>query len=86
MQREQFTFYRSYWQAMQTLPKRDRLAAYEAISDYALNGTEPELTGSAATAFILIRPTLDSGRKRAASGKVGGESGKANHKQTISKP
>lgn len=85
MERGQFTFFRSYWEALQTLPKKERLAAYEAICDYALNGTEQEMTGSAATAFILIKPTLDSGRKRAASGKQGGENGKGIKKQTESK-
>lgn len=72
MERAQFTFYRSYWEALQTLPKKDRLQAYEAITDYALNGTEPHLTGPASTAFILIKPTLDTGRKRAEAGKTGG--------------
>lgn len=86
MERGQFTFFRSYWEALQTLPKKERLAAYEAICDYALNGTEQEMTGPAATAFILIKPTLDSGRKKAASGKHGGENGKGIKKQTESKP
>lgn len=86
MERGQFTFFRSYWEALRTLPKKERLAAYEAICDYALNGTEQEMTGSAATAFILIKPTLDSGRKKAASGKHGGENGKGIKKQTESKP
>ena len=86
MERGQFTFFRSYWEALQTLPKKERLAAYEAICDYALNGTEQEMTGSAATAFILIKPTLDSGRKKAASGKHGGENSKGIKKQTESKP
>ena len=86
MERGQFTFYRSFWDALQTLPKKERLAAYEAICDYALNGNEQEMTGSAATAFILIKPTLDSGRKKAASGKHGGENGKGIKKQTESKP
>lgn len=86
MERGQFTFFRSYWEALQTLPKKERLAAYEAICDYALNGNEQEISGSAATAFILIKPTLDSGRKKAASGKHGGENGKGTKKQTESKP
>lgn len=86
MERGQFTFFRSYWEALQTLPKKERLAAYEAICDYALNGNEQEISGSAATAFILIKPTLDSGRKKAASGKHGGENGKGIKKQTESKP
>lgn len=72
MLRSQFTFYRSYWEAIENLPKKDRLLAYEAVADYALNGTEPQLKGTAATAFILIRPTLDTARKRAKAGKQGG--------------
>lgn len=72
IQRTQFTFYRSYWEAIVNLPKKDRLSAYEAITDYALNGTEPQLKGAAATAFILIKPTLDTARKRAKMGKQGG--------------
>lgn len=84
--RGQFTFYRSYFDALRTLSKKDRLAAYEAIAAYALDGTEPVLTGPAATAFILIRPTLDTGRKRAKSGKQGGSKTEANGEQTESKP
>ncbi len=67
MERKQFTFYRSYWEALCTLPKKDRLAAYEAIVTYALSGEEPEVSGAAATAFILVRPTLDTAVKRARS-------------------
>lgn len=85
MERGQFTFYRSFWDALQTLPKKERLAAYEAICDYALNGNEQTLTGSAATIFILTRPTLDSGRRKAASGKHGGEKSKANPEDSESK-
>ena len=78
--RGQFTFYRSYYEAIRCLPKKERLAAYEAIASYALDGFEPTLQGVAQTAFILIRPTLDTGRKRAQSGSKGG----ANSKQTAS--
>lgn len=84
MERKQFTFYRSYWQALSTLPKKDRLAAYEAIVNYALNGIEPQLTGSAATAFILIRPTLDTAKRRAETGRAGGSKTKAKAKQNES--
>lgn len=82
--RNQFTFYRSYFDAIQTLNKRDRSAIILAVCDYALYETEPEgLSPPAMTAFELIRPTLDSGRKKALSGKQGG---KANGKQDASKP
>lgn len=85
MERGQFTFYRSYWEAIQSLPKKDRLAAYEAIAEYALDGTQPQISGGAATVFILVKPTLDTGRKRAEIGKAGGSKSKENSKQTESK-
>ena len=82
--RNQFTFYRSYFDAIQTMNKRDRSAIILAVCEYALYQTEPKgLSAAAMTAFELIRPTLDSGRKKALSGKQGG---KANGKQNASKP
>lgn len=38
-----------------------------AIAAYALDEEEPELTGSCSACFKLIRPTLDSGRNKAAN-------------------
>lgn len=72
-QRKQFTFYRSYYEAVKRLPKGAQTAVLLAICDYALNGTEPQLRGAAESAFILIRPTLDAGRKKAEAGKRGGQ-------------
>ena len=37
MTRDGFLFYRSYYEAIQKLAKKDRLSAYEAIFEYALN-------------------------------------------------
>lgn len=81
--RGQFTFYRSFWDAVSGLPKKDRLPILEAIISYALDGTEPTgLSMSQSAFFLLCRPTLDSSRKKAASGKQGGSKPKANGKQT----
>lgn len=87
IQRKQFTFYRSFYEALSTLPDNERLSVYDAVAGFALNGTEPELSGIASTVFILIRPTLQTGRNKAASGQDGGESGrgKPKKKQTKSK-
>lgn len=80
--RGQFTFYRSFWDAIRCLPKKDRLPILEAIISYALDGTEPaSLTQSQTALFSLIRPNLDASRKKAKSGKTGGSV-----KQTASKP
>lgn len=85
MGRGQFTFYASFASALSRIKKKaDRADAYDAICNYALYGTEPDmekLPDSAAIAFDLIRPTLDASRRKAESGKTGGS-----RKQTGSKP
>lgn len=84
--RKQFTFYRSFWEAVQTLPKKDRLPVLEAIISYALDGADPQgLTAGQSAFFLLVKPNLDSSRKKAASGKQGGSKPQANRKQTASK-
>ena len=84
--RKQFTFYRSYYDAIQALPQKDQSAIILAVCAYALYEREPEkLSPVASTAFELIRPTLNSSRKRAEIGKIGGSKPKANTKQRSSK-
>ena len=58
MKRKQFTFYSSYWDAIQPLPKKQQAEILLAICDYALNETEPSssLSPAASVAFNLIRP------------------------------
>ncbi len=89
LEREQFTFYASYARAIAKIKKAsDRCAAYDAIANYALYEILPDidkLPDSAAIAFELIKPTLDTGRRKAASGKTGGEA-KGNRRQEESKP
>ena len=81
--RNQFTFYRSYFDAIQELPKAERADIILAVCDYAIYETEPEgLSPAASMAFKLIRPTLDSGRRKAENGAKGGSKPKANRKQT----
>lgn len=67
MERNQFTFYRSYRDALRELPPKEFKAAVMAICDYALDETAPSLSGIPNSVFILIRPTLDSGRIKALS-------------------
>ena len=86
MAREQFTFYRSFWEAAKGLKKADRLAVLEAIISYALDEETVDLQGAPAGMFTLARPILDAGRKKAESGKHGGSKTEANRKQTVSKP
>lgn len=79
--RKQFTFYRSYYEAIVDLSKKDQTSVLLAICAYALDAKEPDLKGTASAVFKLIKPTLDASREKAKSGKKGGES-----KQTASKP
>ena len=80
--RQQFTFYRSFWEAFKGLPKKDRLPILEAIIEYALDEKPPSgLNQTQGAFFSLVKPTLDASRKKAESGKQGGSKSKANGKQ-----
>lgn len=79
MQREQFTFYRSFWDALRVLPKKEQLSFVLAICAYALDGEEADLKNSAtASAFCILRPILDKARRKAENGQLGGSKSKAN--------
>ena len=67
MKREQFTWYRSYYEALRTLPAKDFQIAVLAICAYALDEEIPDLSGVPYSVFTLIRPTLDSGKIKAAN-------------------
>lgn len=90
MNRNQFTFYRSFFDSIQRIKKlADRAKTYDIICQYALFGIEPdldELPDSVAIVFTMVKPNLESGRKKAESGKHGGSKTEANRKQTVSKP
>lgn len=78
MKRKQFTFYRSFWEAALALPKKDRLSFLSALIVYALDGEELPLSGSAASAFCIVKPILDNARRKAESGREGGSKPKQN--------
>ena len=96
MSRKQFTFYESFAKAIVRIRnKKDRCDAYDALVLFALNDVEPDLDkmpDAVAMFFDLVRPTLESSKRKAENGKKGGESSKqtdntdeANAKQTASK-
>lgn len=95
MERTQFTFYESFFKAISRIKKKaDRCDAYDAICQYAMYGTEPDLESlpdSVAIAFELSKPNLDSSRRKASNGQKGGKAKQseskteANDKQTASK-
>lgn len=65
MKRKQFTWYRSYYDALKEIPAEEFRAIVLAVCAYALDGEEPELSGVARAIFTLIRPTLEVGRSKA---------------------
>lgn len=93
--RSQFTFYRSFFEAVFKIKnKAARAEAYDAICKYALFNDAPDvdkMSDAAAIAFMLIKPNLDASRRKAKSGKSGGSSkqaeskSEANSKQSGSK-
>ena len=54
--REQFTFYRSYYDAAVILPEDEQAALIMAIAGYALYEIEPDLGGAPAAIFPWASP------------------------------
>jgi len=80
--RTQMTFYASFWDAIDSLPKKDQLPLFRAVVSYGLTGCHNEILSPAQNAFFaLMQPNLASSRRRAVSGKQGGSKPKANGKQ-----
>lgn len=90
-ERSTFQFFRSFYDAARKIPDKEMQADFLlAICEYALNGTPPEETGIISALFELVKPNLDTSRKRAQAGRVGGEAKRsnteANAKQNEAKP
>lgn len=92
MERNHITFFKSYFTAIRRIKKKaDRCDAYDALLDYAFEDILPDLEtlpDAAAIAFDLVKPNIDSSKKKAESGSRGGSSkhtgskGEASSKQT----
>ena len=86
--RDSFIFYRSFYEAIETLPEKEQLDIYRAIAHFSLDCEEIELSGISKTVFLLIKPQLEANIKRYQSGikaKQIRNKTEANDKQTISK-
>jgi len=58
--KDTFPFRRTYFDTIQMLPEGDKLTIYEAISDFALNGIEPNFDGVLAYVWNSIIKQLKS--------------------------
>lgn len=72
--RKQFLFYRSYYESANKMKfKRDRLAFYESVIEYAITGIEPdysELSRSVIDAFMESKSRLDTERRQSEEGRL----------------
>jgi len=73
--KESFVFYRSFIDAIRTLPEGDQLILFNAIADFALDQKEPEIEGTIKGFWMLIRPNIEANNKRYENGKKGAEHG-----------
>lgn len=82
--RESFIFYKSFVDAGSTIEnKNERLAYYEAIFQFAINGEESELKGVAKGMFSLVKPQLQANQKRWENGTKGGKKAIPNPNQNL---
>ena len=81
--RDSMVFYRNFRDALSKLPEKERLEAYEAIFDYALDDKEPDdgIVGAFVQCFI---PTIKKNNQRYENGKHGGRP--KNQTETNTKP
>lgn len=71
--RDSFIFYRSFYEAIKDLPKKEYEECIRAICEYGLNGKIVEVSGKMSkVAMTLILPQLEANYKRYANGSKGG--------------
>ena len=66
--REAMTFFRSFYDAAEMLPAKQRSQLYNAIFKYMFDEVEPALQGRALQCWLLIKPVLDSSNKNRENG------------------
>lgn len=83
MTRDSFVFYRSFYESVARLDDEDRLACFDAICEYALNGEVPEENAVAEAILMMAKPQIDKNNERYLNGKLGG---RPSANQTETKP
>lgn len=62
--KSRFIFLRSFFEAIEKMPKENQLEIYRAVANYALNGEDTELKGSSGAVFNLIKARIDENNKK----------------------
>ena len=76
-----FIFYRSFYEAIITLPLNNQLELFLAISEFSLNKKERNLEGVSLTVFTLIKPQLVANYNKYKNGLKGGRTPKEESKR-----
>lgn len=69
---DSFVFYRSFIEGIKRLPESERLKAYDAIVEYALDDKPPEGDGLFAIVYEMAKPQIDANKQRKEISKKGG--------------
>lgn len=72
MAEDSFIFYRSFRDAISVMPPEQQLETLLAICDYALDGTEPDLSGAPYAIFTIAKPVIRSNVEKRKNGRKGG--------------
>lgn len=84
--KESFVFYESFYLAIKTLPEKEQLLLFKAISERALYGNEQKLSGVVDGMFRLILPQIEANEKRYLNSLKGGRPKKDCLKENETKP
>lgn len=82
--RDSMIFYKSFADALKSLPDKDRLELYDAIFAFGIYGEEPKLSGVNSAVFTLIRPQIEANNRKYENGSKGGRP--KNQNETKPKP
>lgn len=67
-----FVFYRSFLEGIKELEDEEKLSIFFAISEYALDGKLPQLTGAMKALFLQMKAQIDANEIRRENGRNGG--------------
>ena len=62
--RDSIILYRSLREATKMLDLETRAKVYDAVMDYAFDGTEPNETGVVMAMFLMMKPIIDANNQR----------------------
>ena len=82
--RDSIILYRSLREATKQLDLETRAKVYDAVMDYAFDGTEPDETGVVQAMFLMMKPIIDANNQRYENGCKGGRP--KNQNKTETKP